>query len=226
MGDFGKILIISPHMDDEVLGCGGIMAKYGNKVTVLYVTGYHPGVNSSVYHAENKNVVANAKCNALYVNREIHPQGLAYKGIEIQKQTNRLHVLPQSYLISEFEEAINAVKPDTVFVCFPSYNQDHRAVFDALITATRPHDKNWYVKNILVYEQPETIHTNRLVTEQFKPVLFTEIDINAKLKLYKLYKSQVRGHRGTETLKALAAVRGSFIGKPYAEAFDCVRLTV
>lgn len=226
MGDFGNVLIISPHMDDEVLGCGGVMAKYGNKVTVLYVTGYHPNVNSDQYHAENKNVVANAKCKALYCTREIYPNGLGFQGVIIHKQTNRLHMIPQSALISEFEVVINDVKPDTVFVCFPSYNQDHRAVFDALITAIRPHDKNWYVKNVLVYEQPETIHTNRLVTEPFKPVLFTEIDIEAKLKLYKLYKSQVRGHRGTETIKALAAVRGSFIGKPYAEAFDCIRLTV
>ena len=23
-----KILVVAPHMDDEVLGCGGIMAKY------------------------------------------------------------------------------------------------------------------------------------------------------------------------------------------------------
>ena len=36
-----NILIIAPHPDDEVLGCGGIMAKYassGNKVYVLIRT--------------------------------------------------------------------------------------------------------------------------------------------------------------------------------------------
>ena len=36
-----KILIISPHPDDEVIGCGGIIAKAkaaGSKLNVLYVT--------------------------------------------------------------------------------------------------------------------------------------------------------------------------------------------
>lgn len=210
--NFGKILIISPHPDDEVLGCGGIIAKYGKKVHVHYVTCHHPLVDPDVYTAEVHKLHEYTKC--------------AYSFNSYVEHTNKLHTVPIVYLIGEFERLLSKVKPDSVFVCFPSYNQDHRVVYDALLTAVRPHDRNWVPKNVFVYEQPETLHTNRIGSEPFKPVLFTEIDIKEKIKLYKFYESQVRGHRSPDALEAIAKLRGSFIGKPYAEAFDCVRLTV
>lgn len=210
--EFGKILIISPHPDDEVLGCGGLIAKYRKDVHVHYVTCHHPLVNDDDYVAEIHALHAYTKCT--------------YNFGRYVEYTNQLHTIPIDQLITEFEKTLLAVKPDSVFVCFPSYNQDHRVVYDALLTAVRPHDRNWVPKNVFVYEQPETLHTNRIGSEQFKPVVFTIIDIKEKIKLYEFYKSQVRGHRSTETLEAIAKLRGSFIGKPYAEAFDCVRLTV
>jgi len=213
MVDFGKILIISPHPDDEVLGCGGIMAKYKEKVHVHYITFFHPFVESSVYRLENHKLIKYLGCEFSM-------------SLETQNLTNRLSTRPISELITQFEELIQKVKPDTVFVCYPSYNQDHRVVYDALLTATRPHDINWQPKNILIYEQPETLHTNRVGSEQFKPLVFTEIDIEQKIKLYEFYTSQIRGHRGVDTIRGLAKLRGSFISKPYAEAFDCIRITV
>lgn len=214
MVDFGKILIISPHPDDEVLGCGGIIAKYTKDVHIHYVTFFHPLVPTEKYRAENDKLIQYLGCN------------VSFSAPDVLLKTNILHTIPITTLIAQFEKVIRNIEPDTVFVCFPSYNQDHRVVYDALLTATRPHDTNWQPKNILVYEQPETLHTNRIGSEPFKPVLFTEINIDEKIKLYKFYKSQIRGHRGTDTLKGLAKLRGSFIAKPYAEAFDCIRLTV
>ncbi len=209
--NFGKRLIISPHPDDEVLGCGGIMTKYSSDVTTLYVTAHHPGVDDEIYHKECLSI-----SNKLQT-KEMWSRYLAY--------TNVLSTLPPTALITSFEDAINECKPDTIFVCFPSYNQDHRVVFDALITATRPHDKNWFVKNVLVYEQPETLHTNRFAAI-FTPRVFVPINIEDKIDLYKLYKSQIRGHRGVDTVRAIATLRGSFIGQPAAEAFDVIRMTV
>lgn len=208
---FGKILVIAPHPDDEVLGCGGVLAEYGKNAFILYVTAHHPAVDDKDYAKEYLSVVNEIGANVFYG--------------PVLHATNELHTLPITILIQRFEEQINLLKPDTVFVCFPSYNQDHRVVFDALITAIRPHDKNWFVKNVLVYEQPETLHTNRLSTLPFEPNVFVEIDIQKKLGLYHLYKSQIRGHRNIETIKGLAVLRGSFIGKPYAEAFACIRMT-
>lgn len=209
--DFGKILIISPHPDDEVLGCGGIMAKYREKVHVHYMTFHHPQVDYDIYRYEARQVHQHVKCG--------------YSFSEFTNLTNQLHTIPITKIITDLEETIQGVKPDSVFVCFPSYNQDHRTVYEALMTAVRPHDRNWMPKNVFMYEQPETLHSVGS-SRTFTPNVFTEIDIDEKVKLYKFYESQVRGHRGTETLAAIAKLRGSYIGKPYAEAFECIRLTV
>lgn len=208
----GKILIIAPHPDDEVLGCGGIMAKYTNNISILYITGFHPGVDNKEYQKEKLSVLKRAKINRVY-------------NSTFELETNKLDSIPISSIISRIESTINFDKPDTVFVCFPSYNQDHRVVYDATITATRPHDTNHFVKNILVYEQPETLHSQRIGSEVFKPQLFVPIDIEEKIELYSLYKTQIRGHRKPETLKGLAALRGSYINKDYAEAFSIVRIS-
>lgn len=212
MNKFGKILIIAPHPDDEVLGCGGIMSKYGNSVSVFYVTSHHPAVSGEVYMKEKYAVLKKA---GIY--SEITSPYFTL--------TNKLDTIPMSSIISEIESVIEKLKPDTIFTCFPSYNQDHRVVYEATVTATRPHDKNHFVKNVLVYEQPETLHSNRTEAGIFVPNVFVPIDISSKLELYSVYNSQVRGHRSPETIKGLAALRGSYINKPYAEAFSVLRMT-
>ena len=217
MLDFGKILIVSPHPDDEVLGCGGIMSKYAKDVHVHYVTFHHPLVDYNVYRAENAKLMFHLLLKG---------GSSCYSPENILRMTNQLHTLPITTLVTQFEELIQKVRPTTVLVCYPSYNQDHRTVFEALLTATRPHDRNWMPKNILVYEQPETLHTNRIGTDQFRPQVFVPIDVEEKIKLYEFYQSQIRGHRGTDTIRALACLRGSFISKPFAEAFEVMRITI
>jgi len=207
-------LIISPHPDDEVLGCGGIISsiKDKGKLHILYITNFHPLFAKEEYNKERLNLISYLGCNEDVL-------------IQTESLTNKLDTYPISCLINSLEEKINKIKPTNIFVCFPSYNQDHRIVFDALITATRPHDRNHFVKNIFVYEQPETLHTQRL-NGQFTPNFFAEIDIEKKIELYKFYNTQQRGHRDSETLRALARLRGSYIAKPYAESFQTIRFTL
>lgn len=212
MNKFGKILIIAPHADDEVLGCGGIMQKYGSSVAVLYVTSFHPRIDHEAYLSERKSVLKQAGIHTSFETKFI-------------RATNELDSVPISKVISELEKNINLYKPDTIFTCFPSYNQDHRVVYEATITATRPHDENHFVKNVLVYEQPETLHSQRIGGEVFKPEVFVSINIEDKIRLYSLYASQVREHRSVAAIRGLAALRGSYICKKDAEAFSVVRMS-
>ncbi len=136
---------------------------------------------------------------------------------------NKVNRYRMADLIEPIERWLNDCRPETVLIPQPaSYNQDHRAVFDAAMVATRPHDENWLTPRVLVYEQPHTLMWP--VAPAIEPTLFREIDIAAKLATYRLYDSQVRAHRSAEIIEALARLRGAQMGRPYAEGFGVKRL--
>ena len=112
-----------------------------------------------------------------------------------------------------------------VLIPYPSYNQDHRAVYDAALVALRHHDTNHFVKKVLVFEQPHSFlwDYNHNISGSFKPNYYKKLDIENKIESYKLLESQVRGHRSPEILRTLAKLRGMQSGFDYAEAFQIIR---
>lgn len=198
-----KVLIISPHADDEVLGCGGFLSKNGKNCFVYYV-----GIDE--FHIISKEERL----------KEIKKVA-AFLGFEWDyNKDTKVNNYREIEIIGVFENLINRLRPDMVLIPNPSYNQDHRTVFNASLIALRPHDKNFFVKKVLVYEQPHSIIWDRL---PINPNYFVEIDIDKKLSAYKLEKSQIRGMRNPKTVRAIAKLRGAHINMPYAEAFQILR---
>jgi LmbE family N-acetylglucosaminyl deacetylase len=124
-------------------------------------------------------------------------------------------------LIPEFERVINQVKPDELYIPVPSYNQDHRVVYEAALTALRPHDVNFFVKRVLVYEQIQDLWNHNY--HSFNPTFFRTLDIDKKIKMYNLMQSQVRAFRNNNMLQTLAELRGIQANVKYAEAFEVLR---
>ena len=110
-----------------------------------------------------------------------------------------------------------------VFIPLFSYNQDHRAAYNAAMVALRHHDINWFVEKVFLYEQP---HTILWPYSNFEPNFYIEIDVSEKIKIYNLYKSQVRGHRSSEIITTIAKLRGKQANMEYAEAFRCIRYII
>lgn len=189
-------LILSPHVDDDVLGCASFLNQQAH---VVYVGVEDRPDVSRHRRLEELRAVAGVA-------------GFSWDVLEFGVNRYRC-----ADLVQPIEEAVDRLRPTTILIPQPSYNQDHRAVHDAAIVASRPHDRNWLVNTVLLYEQPHSVMWKH--GGEHEPNSFCEIDIAKKLALYKLHRSQVRGHRSPEVVESLARLRGAQIGVPYAEGF-------
>ena len=191
-----KKLIIAPHVDDEVIGCGGIL----DLNTFVYFCGLQK------FHI----LPANERVKEL----EKVAEWFGFKWmINTETEVNRYI---GNEFIDKFQDLISKVKPDRVYIPYQSYNQDHRQIYDAAMIALRPHDKNFFVKKVLVYEG---LGAFQWYQPAYEVNHFVEIDIERKLKGYSFHASQVRGHRSFDHVRCLAALRGSQIGVQHAEAY-------
>jgi len=198
-------MIVSPHVDDEVLGCGGIL---DSNTHVL-----HLGLSENELHG-NTNFTKDQRLEEFSV---------------IKSRTNLTNKLlnhpvnnyRQQDLIGDIEREIKEIQPEEIYIPHPSYNQDHRESYEACLVALRPHDINHFVPKVFVYEQPQVLWNNNY--REFKPTFFKEIDIDLKLELYLCLKSQVRNFRSPECVRSLAKIRGSQSRYEYAEAYEILR---
>ena len=199
-------LLIAPHADDEVLGCGGILDKD------FFV--HYCGVDESRVAPDPKHRIPREE-------REKEIENVSnFLGFSYGIGKGEVNFYVEQYLKDEFESLINTLKPNRIFIPLPSYNQDHRVVYNAAQIALRPHDKNHFVKQVLVYEQPHSVIWDQ---GDFKPTYFVPIDIERKNSAYSLQPSQVRSFRSPEILEAIAKIRGAQANCDYAEAFKVER---
>jgi LmbE family N-acetylglucosaminyl deacetylase len=199
-----KTLIISPHADDDVLGAYGFL----NGASVIYC-----GLDEGTCPKDPKHRIP--ICGKM---KEIGKVSKKHK-FTWTNLGDLVNCFTLIHLIPRIEETINIVKPDILLIPYPSTNQDHRTVYDACMIALRHHDKNHWIKKVLVYECPQSFFNNDRMDVNY----YREIDINDKIKTYKLYKSQVRSFRSPEHIKHMAKDRGFESQLPYAEAYRVLR---
>ena len=216
-----KILVIAPHMDDEVLGCGGTIAKHadnGDEVNVCIVA--HRVYN----HKFDKKTNEIEKAHALKA-KEI----LRYEeAVFFELNDERLDVSVQDIIIP-LEKYISKVKPSIVYCPFKGdNNQDHRAVFQASRVALRPVATS-FIKKILMYESPSsTEQSPPLFENAFLPTYYVNITdfIDRKLQAVNCYETEKRQYphpRSEKALSVLAQKRGTETGFDFAESFMILR---
>jgi LmbE family N-acetylglucosaminyl deacetylase len=109
MPKYDRVLVISPHADDEVLGCGGLLAGLaaeGSNVHVLYlsVDGMsHYGLTTPATYA----------ARVAEINEVSGELGFEYTIAYGDKQLNeRLDTLPLRTLVDLFQEHMDTLRPD------------------------------------------------------------------------------------------------------------------
>ncbi len=213
-----NILVIAPHPDDEVLGCGGTIrnnVKLGNQVFVCIVTeAYTPDWSEEFLKNRLKEI---EKCGQIL--------GIK-KFFFLKFPTVKIDTFPQKDLNAKISNIINEIKPDILYIPHKGdLNKDHRLVFEASLVASRP--LKLKIKRILSYEVLSETEWGQPI-EPFFPNVYVDISetINFKIDALNAYKSELKPApypRSPEIIKVLARKRGSEVGVNFAEAFIMIR---
>jgi len=217
-----KVVIISPHPDDETLGVGGTIARLiesGIDVSILQVSGHLPPLYDRSHFEVTKQEAIKA-FSVLGVN--------SYEFMEIP--ATQVHNIPVVTLNKGITDFIMKNSPEMVLLPFPDRHIDHRTIFDASVVSCRPNRKG-APKFVLAYETLSETHWNVPGVEPyFAPEVFFDISntLSKKIQALNCYQSQIKNNtsRSVQAVEALAKFRGSQNGFEYAEAFKVVRINV
>lgn len=229
-----RLLVISVHPDDEVLGCGGLMKKVKDldgEVYVLYVVAGPAGRQYDEEHAETRLEQRLEEIDAVARFLDVDDYVIGLQGAEYHL---RLNALPLERLVNMIEAdtrvSLNRIKPTIVAIPAPDhYHQDHQPVFEAAFAACRPippHLKP-FQNVVLCYEQPSYGWS----VQRRQPNFYVDIteQIDAKIEAIKLHRSQLRRGlhvRAPQNVRRIAEVRGREVAVPAAEAFIAHRVLV
>ena len=218
-----KVLIVAAHSDDEVLGCGGTIAKLtkqGNEVAIIFMTN---GVSSR----NEKDELTKIQERKLHSEHAAEILGIS-QITQFDYPDNCMDTVPLLHVTQSIEEELLKFQPDIVITHFANdLNIDHSTVARATLTATRPLAGS-SVKKVLGFEVSSSTEW-AFDAPHFKPNYFVNISesFNLKIDAMRAYDSELRARphpRSLEGIEALASLRGSASGYRYAEAFKIYRL--
>ena len=219
-----KVLILSPHADDEILGCGGFISKYSKKnyhINVLILTNANIGA-PEIYSSQKIKKIRN---EAKIANKVIGTKNLFFENLPAVNLNN----YPLYKISSIIDKYIANIDPEIILI--PSANDihdDHKIIFKAAKVSMRPNRKK-NLKKILSYEVLSETEWNEN-EKSFNPNYFISLnksDIDKKIKAFKKYKSQVKKFphpRSEEAIMNLSRVRGSQSFMKYAEAYKVEKI--
>lgn len=216
-----NILVIATHPDDEVLGCGGVIARHvshGDRVEVVVVTRGAPDLYS-------EDQVATLR-------KELH-EAHSILGISVAHFLDfpapKLDAVPLHELADSLSARMRDYRPDVVYLPHRGdLHSDHRAVFQSALVAARPIGSP-SVRRLLSYETlSETEWAAPVGEDAFLPNVFIDITdfLEKKKQAMAAYRSQLKEFphpRSLQSLESLARLRGGTAGFRAAEAFQLVR---
>ena len=221
-----KVLIIAAHPDDEVLGCGGTIAKLSEQGEDVHILILATGLTSRVGFDMEKDA------DALKIHFERACRAGAFLGA---KNVNfagfpdqKMDTLSLLEVTQRIEAEIESIKPQTIFTHHGGdLNMDHVITFRATLTATRPIAGS-VVRSVYAYEVPSSTEwAFQKFEPKFQPNFFHDITetLPKKIQAMQIYESEARDFphpRSSQALQAIAHRWGSVVGLDAAEAYEVI----
>ena len=222
-----RVLVIAAHPDDEILGCGGTLAKFIKEGCYVSVIILSDGILSRIDESSllDREKISHRQQCAINANNVLGVQDLQF----CLFPDNQMDTVPLLEVVKAIEKEIDRVKPEIVLTHhYGDVNVDHSIVHEAVLAACRPQPGH-SAHTLMFFEIPSSTEWRPASSpESFKPNWFVDISktLDFKLKAMKEYENEVRNFphpRSLESIEHLAGWRGASVGVFAAEAFELGR---
>jgi len=219
-----KIIVVAPHADDEIIGCGGTIAKaisQGDEVYIIIATNANVGAPELF----NEEAIAKVRGEAI----KAHEYLGVTKTFFLDFPAPALNAFPEYKVSVALSKIFNEVQPNILYLPHPGdLHQDHKAVYRASLVAARPQG-NYTVEEIYCYETLSETEWAPYQEKAFIPNVFNDVSdfFEQKIEAMRFFESQIKEFphtRSTETFEALAKFRGATVGVKRAESFIAERI--
>lgn len=221
------VIVFAPHPDDEVIGCGGTIARHVAKGDMVYVCIVTRG-KPPVYNHSTR-ILEKLPHDLSDEIEESHSILGVKKTYYFEFPAVMLETVPRYVLNRKVFELINELKPDVVYIPhFGDMHKDHTLTSEAVMVAARPKGDR-AVKAVYSYETlSETEWNIPHAANTFIPNVYVDISkfLNKKLEAMKCFRSllcEFPDPCSIQAITALAKCRGSTMGADAAEAFMLIR---
>jgi LmbE family N-acetylglucosaminyl deacetylase len=217
-----NILIIAPHHDDEVLGCGGTIIKYHkkrDKIWIVYITAGWSGLPKMKLRKKAVKIREKEAQKACKILGAEKPIFLKEKDRNISDNTR---------IVRKLIKIIRRIKPDFIYTPHPNekdaeHKTSYKMTKEASWLSKSPYFLNLgrpikSIKAIYLYEVWTPLQ-NFFVKEDITN------EINVKIKALLAYKSQTEHSGLVDAIIGLNAYRGSMTAttKKFSEVFQIER---
>jgi len=220
-----NILVVAAHPDDEILGCGGTIARLtgeGHKASILMLGEGVASRTGSGNRRKNESLIRTLRAEARRANAIIGVDDIRF----LRFPDNRFDEVPLLEIVKKVEEVIDRTRPYCVFTHHAhDLNIDHRLTHAAVLTATRPMPGQTVRE---IYSFPALSSTEWTFCDDFAPNTFFDISsmISTKVKALRCYASELRDFphpRSLHGVEVAAEYWGMRAGVQSAEAFILIR---
>jgi LmbE family N-acetylglucosaminyl deacetylase len=223
------VLVVAAHPDDEILGCGGTMARHadqGDEVRILILA--EGSTSRAAVRDPSDPTISLLRTAAAAAADIVGAKPPRFGGFPDQ----RLDSVDALDITKVIEDEIETAAPSVVYTHHGNdLNRDHRIVHDACLAAARPLLGS-SVREVYTFETlSSTEWSSGAMGGGFVPQRFVEIteQMERKQEALAAYTTEMRDFphpRSHAAVEALARVRGATVGVHAAEAFGVVRSVV